>query len=1190
MSMNFCFRRSFVLLVACLAVGLSLANARAQDNSASFVFGTIKTSKGEPAAEADVWLVGWDDDRFEGAPKILSKTVSGSDGAYAFELANGEALFRNPGQLTVWAASKSGELGWFNGLYQHKQKRLAIKLKPTTTFAGQLVDGNGKPIANAEVTPNRIYELPYNQSNRRIGKLSEEARERLVATTDADGKFEIDGISVGGSISCDIKTPGFDKLSVLWNVSNPVVAKLDSGPSLSGKIIFPATTNLPSNDEFKFGTLTFTSYTHYDSTGTITEDTAQSAYLVNPTYNAIIDRDGKFLIAGLAPGKYRVSAALSGDLPMLLPEQIELTVEPNVAINDFSIKANPAFKVSGRVVGSVDNKPVAGAEVKFLLVLGGNGLVPKKSAITDLEGNYFAFVKKAKYILSVSNTPDAYVPSADSYDSEFAKQRLPRLDVVKDTVWPDLKVDPAKDITIDVFDEYGNPAVGAVVNIVTFAGFPARRDYRTVHKTDANGKYVIRQVTSNDTLPIRVYTPNAISDPALVITPSEHEQPLRIDLSPDHGVRLRCKVVDRIGEPIAGAIVSIATAYPAATKWLDRRTSQFAGAGSGKTDANGNFVSGPVWSDLGYSLTAKADGYEKSETPRRSIEGDESVEFKPIVLAKTKVVSVSGVVVDSKNQPLEGVGIYAAGKTFALAKSLTNGNGEFHLDGLASDVRYVFADLKDYRLSGARVSGQPLEITLRGYSEPSKGIRPGRELDREDQLKTAAEIVNLAWSLPISNHNTSRMAMLEAMTKIDENQAMKMSVQSGGTFNSVIQIAKAKQLVDSDPDQAAQLLRTLNKRTAIFRTIAMAKRAAMSNSDSEKSSASKLLAFAHELVANDAYFSTRLAFIHTLLGEHEKAKELNAEVAKGLDIDAITEQQESTARLLAISLAPYDFEGAQKFASASGSVVSQTYALSDVALAILPTDQEKSLAEIEKLTGDSNAPNIRDRSRYRAAYALVESNPTLAIKLVYKCEESDNRAQALGRLAVEVAKTDQSQAWKMIDDALAIYRRDFISDSNSGRASTFVAAIAYQAHSIGYPDMESVVWHVRAACRANGEKGQGRLSATIGGARLLALIDKFAARELLSAIAVNADQIPRENYGVSLYDRWLQAWILVDFGRGASLVREELQEMKEAGVEDPLRYGHGDVFRILVANPEDRFKILLNESRLWRLEVDGTVR
>ena len=376
------------------------------------------------------------------------------------------------------------------------------------------------------------------------------------------------------------------------------------------------------------------------------------------------------------------------------------------------------------------------------------------------------------------------------------------------------------------------------------------------------------------------------------------------------------------------------------------------------------------------------------------------------------------------------------------------------------------------------------------------------------------------------------------------------------------------------------------------RSIEFAKRLAKSNSNDEKSSAKKFLEFAHELIKKDWKYFPKLAAVHTLLGEHDEAKKLNAEVISKLDETPAAAIQQSLAKDLAISLAPYNYEKAQAYAKQNGSVATQTYALSDVALAILSTDRQKSLAEIEKLGGDGNASNIRDRARYRAAYSLVTEEPDLAVKLVYQCEESNNRAQALGRLAVEIAKNDQAKAWKMIDDALAIHRSNpnvATGWSNYGGAGPFVAAIAYQAKSIGYPDMDSAVWQVIAACRANNEIGQQRIAATVDTARLLALVDKLAARDLLNSIAITTDQALQTRGGQSLNERWLQAWLLVDFGKGTGLIREELEEMKEAGKENPLRRGHGKVFRLLVAAPEDRFKLLLDETGLWRLEVDGTV-
>ena len=614
-------------------------------------------------------------------------------------------------------------------------------------------------------------------------------------------------------------------------------------------------------------------------------------------------------------------------------------------------------------------------------------------------------------------------------------------------------------------------------------------------------------------------------------------------------------------------------------------------AGNGNTDAEGNFVSGPVWPDLQYSLRVTAEGYAKAESPTKLIKGLETVEFKPIVLAETKVVSASGVITDSNKKPLEGVTVYAAGKSYDLARTTTNSSGKFELNDLASDVRYIFTDLKGYRFSGARVSVRPIEVTLRKLDEAPKGIRPSRESDREIQSETAKGLLKLAWRLTTDQRNELRIAILEAMAKIDEPEAKEMSIQAGPKLVARLNEIKAEQLFESDPEQAIELLRLLRKWTAIYRSIEFAKRLAESDSDNAQASAKIFLEFAHELAKDNSKYFPQLATVHTLLGEHDEAKKLIEAVTSKLDVDAVTENQLGQATNLAISLAPYDFEKAQAYAKATGSAYSKTEALANVALAILQTDREKSLAEIEKLSGDNNAPNIRDRARYRAAYLLIEEDLDLAIKLVYECEESVNRAQALGRLAVEVAKTDQSKAWKMIDDAMAIYRgnsdvaRSWV---NYGGAGPFVAAIAYQAKSIGYPDMEGVVWQVVAACRANGVKGQQRMSATIATARLLALVDKLAARDLLGSIAGGTDQIPGENGSLFLYGQWLQAWLVIHFGKGTGLIREELEDLKEAGKEDPLRRGYGDVFGLLVAAPEDRFKLLMDDTGLWRLKVDGT--
>jgi len=178
----------------------------------------------------------------------------------------------------------------------------------------------------------------------------------------------------------------------------------------------------------------------------------------------------------------------------------------------------------------------------------------------------------------------------------------------------------------------------------------------------------------------------------------------------------------------------------------------------------------------------------------------------------------------------------------------------------------------------------------------------------------------------------------------------------------------------------------------------------------------------------------------------------------------------------------------------------------------------------------------------------------------------------------------------MIDAAVSVFPES-IADSrwlNYGGAGPVAAAIAYQAKLIEYPDMQSIIWQVIASCRSGSEDTRDRISTTISTARILALTDKVAARELLRLVDKNQDQIPRGKHGVSLYDQYLQAWTLVDFGRGTALIREDLERLEQAGADANFRSGQGEVFRLLVAPPEERFHILFQGTALWELVEDGS--
>ncbi len=653
---------------------------RKESDADALVLGTVETADGVPVAGAKLWLVGGD----YGQPVTLGETTADENGRFAFtDLPAEEAVFANPGQLNVWARHATSGMGWFNGLYNHKRKALTVRLRPVANFQGRLVDSNGRPIVGATVLPEILTSKNLGFSDSAYGQLSPEMQAERTATTDSDGAFVIPNLPASGAVISTVNAKGFGQPRVSWNLNEPVTIKLSPAASLSGTIDWPEGTEMPVADsEQELGKVWLNGYTSYDADGAVLAEGKTSAYSVNFYQTTTISREGKFGWEEMPPGDYKVSAEFSPHVPLRGRQQVDLVLKPGQAA-DFALPADRAFRITGRVIEIVDRKPVAGAVVELWHTIEGRALYEQR-ATTDDDGKYLAHAGNGHLLIKVVEAPDAYVPlNADAGSSDETKTRLPTIEVTQDTTWPDLLLDPAGDVEIEVVDDDGEPVPGAAVQVVTPAGYPAQRDYRTVQLTDAKGRYVIRRVALNDTLPICVRTATAISDPELVVTPGDLDGPLQVRVSAEHGFRFRCKVVDFEDEPIANATITIGTSFPYVSKWVDRGLSRSGPAGSFRTDARGFIETGPLWPDRTYWVTASTDGYDKAEAPQTSGERGKTVTLEPLVLAKSQL-PVVGVVVDARGNPLKGVRVFAAGKAWQMASAFTDDTGNFRLDEIAS--------------------------------------------------------------------------------------------------------------------------------------------------------------------------------------------------------------------------------------------------------------------------------------------------------------------------------------------------------------------------------------------------------------------------------------------------------------------------------------------------------------------------
>ena len=278
-------------------------------------------------------------------------------------------------------------------------------------------------------------------------------------------------------------------------------------------------------------------YSTRSQDGSLTTDPGSISMRYVSQFSTAINEDFSFRFDKAAAGNYRVAIKFADSIRLAAPFTI-----PNWIISKktepFVVKAIPLLRVEGKVVSGSTGDAVAGATLSLRQVVDGYGRFFGQ-AITDENGNYWKNVPAGRLYVSVRKTPEAYVPSPEHYDQDLDESPIQKVDIAADTTLPDFKLDDACDVIVNVTDENGQPAAGAVVKVVTVAGYPDGDFRKPVQRTDANGQYTIRQVAVNDTLPIWVRTPTAICAP-MVVVPEELDGPVEIKLSTE-GVRFRVK-------------------------------------------------------------------------------------------------------------------------------------------------------------------------------------------------------------------------------------------------------------------------------------------------------------------------------------------------------------------------------------------------------------------------------------------------------------------------------------------------------------------------------------------------------------------------------------------------------------------------------------------------------------------------
>jgi len=626
-------------LCAALLLGLSTSVR------AGSVTGRVLDASGKPIAGARVhWMAYRTDD------EVLLDQSTGSDPAAMGNTATDthgrfRVVLEKPGVSVALRVLPDGlPSARFTGPFEASEENdlFDIQIPAAQTASGKVVDEAGKPVAGAKVlivSTNNVFDG--------------DARYLAEARTGADGAFSaLDAPE--GTRAIVVRAPGFVPLNrVQLEAKTDERVSLQRGGVISGSVL--------------------------DTAG----KPAAGVIVTAEDVAAATDAQGKFQIAGVSSGSHRLQALWKDDFAARKDGVRVRKGEETSA----SLALKRGSAVSGTVVEEGTRRPVAGARVSAYASTAFGGFARRRAertARTDQRGRFrIAGLAPARY--SVEAAREGYLSSS-----------IAGVNAAGTSPAANLALRRAATISGRVTDEKGQPVAGARVRIMREMGM--RRLLRGAASnpgsimggqgvlTASDGGFRMRGLEPERNLSLEasktgyatarkpgfsVKSGDAIKDVALVVR---------------QGIEARGKVVDAMGQPVAGA--EIRAAHREEGMGGVRVQMRLMGLSSDRPDAvtgnDGAFtLKGLEEGD--YTVVVARDGYARKTVPSLQVKASAENVWPPIAL--TPGAPIGGSVQDTAGGPVGGAQIFAidVGSGGRPQTVTSDADGKFRLEGFAAE-------------------------------------------------------------------------------------------------------------------------------------------------------------------------------------------------------------------------------------------------------------------------------------------------------------------------------------------------------------------------------------------------------------------------------------------------------------------------------------------------------------------------
>ncbi len=640
-------QRWIVVLCICVAViiHMSAAEIRSAESKEGQITctGKVVDEQGGPIADVKIKLyrVEVEFGSLSYNLKCTQEVTTDTEGLFTLKSTVGDSVYSE--QAIVLADKEGLALGWANWRLR-ENANVEIALGPSKVLAGTVVDENGKPIGNADVGISFMWIQTDGQPQYIVGNLS---LDLLTTRTDAEGKFSFDRIPDRASAEFIVKKSGRATIST-FDPQNFQGGSLQfTGGQTDIKITQPVGAKIEGIVVEKASG---------KPVGGIRMMAMQGQNRPNFGMDPVISKDdGTFSIDGLAPGEHLLQiVSLPDQEANWISEPVEVVTEVGKTKGGVKVELMKGGVLEVLLTDSISKQPIDQATVSVQPTGGGTGSAGQTdkagiARIRLLPGEYrIVYLNKQGYSRVRLEEDTITIEDGKTVHVEHQLSGMPK-------------------ITGIVHDDKGQPVEGVTMKVCPMGG------QETV--SDAEGKFEVSWDPGSwhsPDLPDMIFLARHKNrNLAAALEIDENTRTVDVTLKP--GVMISGKVVDPDSKGIANASLLVMIR---GQRWGSSIEHNL------MTNAEGNYEIKALAPESKYSIEASANGFGRYQIEAETHEAvDHRLDVEPISLSLANL-SVTGVVVDSNDNPVSGADVSCYGDNQPRSRTRTDAKGQFTLENV----------------------------------------------------------------------------------------------------------------------------------------------------------------------------------------------------------------------------------------------------------------------------------------------------------------------------------------------------------------------------------------------------------------------------------------------------------------------------------------------------------------------------